>query len=66
MNLVLVFIIIFLIVIFMALPIGITISEKIEKGHASSAPENPKIGIKILITALISLIFTFCYWYVIN
>jgi predicted secreted protein len=64
MNLVLVFIIVFVVVIFMILPFGIKIPEKIEKGYAASAPENPRIGLKILITALISLMIAFFYWYV--
>ena len=65
MNLVLVFIMAFFILIFIILPIGVNIPKIIEKGHASSAPENPKIALKILITALISLVLTFFYWYIV-
>jgi predicted secreted protein len=66
MNLVLVFVIAFVIIIFMALPIGVNIPDRIEKGHASSAPDNPMIGMKIIITGLLSGILTFIYWYIIQ
>jgi predicted secreted protein len=66
MNLILAFIIIFLVIIFMVLPIGVRVPKVIEKGHASSAPDNPRVGAKIIFTALISLVLTLLYWYIIN
>ncbi len=66
MNLVLVFVMAFVIVIFMALPIGVNIPDKIEKGHASSAPDNPKMGLKIVITSLLSGLVTIIYWYIVK
>jgi len=41
-------------VLFLVLPWGVRIPEKIEQGHATSAPENPHIGLKLLITALLT------------
>ena len=39
----LVYVIIWWIVLFTILPIGVKVSKKIEKGHAPSAPINPLI-----------------------
>ena len=50
----LLYVIIWVVVLFMALPWGVRIPTKIEKGHATSAPENPNIGIKFLVTSVIS------------
>ncbi len=47
---------IFLAVLFMVLPWGVRVADKAEQGHASSAPITPRIGKKMLITALISLV----------
>jgi predicted secreted protein len=47
---------IFLAVLFMVLPWGVRVAENTEQGHASSAPITPRIGKKMLITALISLV----------
>ncbi len=46
------------VVFFMVLPYGNQIDIKPEKGHADSAPTNPRIGIKIAITSVISIILT--------
>jgi predicted secreted protein len=54
------------VVFFIALPFGITPQKKIEQGHASSAPEKPKLFIKIIITSLISLLLTFALYYIIE
>ncbi|MBP7189688.1 MAG: DUF1467 family protein [Rickettsiaceae bacterium] len=51
--------------IFLALPIGIRMPDKIKKGHANSAPSNPRIGLKLLITFLISVVLTIIYWYIV-
>ena len=51
------------IVFFMMLPVGVRIPEHVEKGHASSAPAQPKIKKKAIITTIISLIFTLGYFY---
>lgn len=51
------------IVFFMMLPVGVKVPEHIEKGHASSAPEQPKIKKKAVITTIASLTFTLGYFY---
>jgi predicted secreted protein len=42
----------------MALPIGLQVPKKIEKGHANSAPKNPRIGLKIFLSCIVALILT--------
>lgn len=41
---------------FIVLPIGVQIEQKVEKGHANSAPRNPRIFFKIAITTIITLL----------
>ena len=50
----LVYIMIWVIVLFLVLPWGVRIPDKVETGHASSAPENPHIGLKFLVTSILS------------
>ncbi|MCH2038188.1 MAG: DUF1467 family protein [Rickettsiales bacterium] len=47
----------------MMLPVGVRIPDNIEEGHASSAPTNPKIYKKAVITTIVSLTFTLGYFY---
>lgn len=49
-----VYIMIWVVVLFMVLPWGVRIPHNIKKGHATSAPENSYIGLKLLITSLLS------------
>jgi predicted secreted protein len=51
---VLVYVMIWVVVLFMALPWGVRPPESPEIGHATSAPEKPYIGLKILVTSVIS------------
>lgn len=55
--------VIWIILIFIAIPIGIKTPEHIIKGHADSAPDNHYIGKKLLITLLVSVILSVIYWY---
>ncbi|MBY0273145.1 MAG: DUF1467 family protein [Alphaproteobacteria bacterium] len=50
----LLYVVIWVVILFMVLPWGVHVPEKIEKGHATSAPENPYMEIKLLVTSLIS------------
>ena len=43
-------------VFFMILPFGARPPEKIEQGHASSAPKNPRIWTKMGITTVIAAV----------
>jgi predicted secreted protein len=51
---VLVYVMIWVVILFMVLPWGAKPSEQPEVGHATSAPEKPHIGLKMLITSLIA------------
>ncbi len=49
-----VFVIIWWCVFFMTLPFGLGIPDKPEKGHATSAPVNPRLWLKAAVTTLIA------------
>lgn len=54
---VIIYMMIWVVVLFLVLPWGVRIPDKVEKGHATSAPEHPQIGLKFLITSVISAFF---------
>ncbi len=59
---VVVFILLWWWVLFMVLPFGAKAPDRIKAGHASSAPERPRILMKMLITTVIaSLLFIIVY-----
>lgn len=62
----LMFIIIWWLVFFVSLPIGVKIDDTPEKGHAESAPSNPKLLTKALITTIVSIILTIIAAYLIE
>ena len=50
-------------VLFMILPFGAKAPEQVERGHATSAPDRPRMAIKLLITTLLSaILFLFVYF----
>ena len=58
-----VFVIIWWLVLFMVLPWGVRTAEEPEKGHAESAPVNPRIWTKFGITTLITaVLWGAAYW----
>ena len=59
----LVYLMVWMIIFFMSLPIGISVSENLEIGNANSAPSKTNLKLKILFSTLISTIPTyFIYW----
>jgi predicted secreted protein len=54
------------IVFFMALPFGNQVIVKPEIGHADSAPTFPRLGLKIMITSIISVVLTIIIIYFIE
>ncbi|MBL8700481.1 MAG: DUF1467 family protein [Alphaproteobacteria bacterium] len=44
------------VVIFAVLPWGVRTPDKAETGHASGAPANPRLGLKALVTTIISAV----------
>jgi predicted secreted protein len=61
MTFILLVTIIWLINIFIVLPVGNKMPKKPKSGHADSAPEVHYIGLKLLITFVISIILALCY-----
>lgn len=53
----LIYVIIWFVILFTVLPIGVKVSKKTIKGNAPSAPEDPLIVKKFIITSFISFIF---------
>lgn len=47
---------IWVVVLFMILPIGVKVPDQIEVGHATSAPEKPYIWRKLLATSVVSFV----------
>ena len=60
-----VFLIIWMILFFVSLPIGVNISEHHEEGFANSAPDKTNLKIKVIASFLISFIpASIIYWVV--
>lgn len=49
------YVIIWVVVLFLVLPWGVRIPEQAGPGHATSAPENPYIGFKLLVTTTLAV-----------
>lgn len=43
-------------VLFAVLPWGVRVPENPEKGHATSAPANPRLGLKVLVTSVVAAV----------
>ncbi|MFZ0694552.1 MAG: DUF1467 family protein [Alphaproteobacteria bacterium] len=50
------FVIVWFLMFFMVLPWGAQPPEQPEAGHASSAPANPRMGLKLLVTTAIAIV----------
>jgi predicted secreted protein len=50
------YVIIWWVVIFAVLPIGVRPSEKGDPGYAAGAPANPRLGIKALVTTAVAAV----------
>ena len=61
----LVFLMVWMIIFFMSLPIGISISRDSELGNANSAPTKTHLKLKVILCTIISLAPTYLiYWLV--
>ena len=58
--------IIWWVIVFTILPIGIKKPNKAEKGHAEGAPQNPQILKKFLITSIIAFILWLLVFFIIK
>ena len=48
------YLLLWFLVLLLVLPWGVKVTEEPEEGHATSAPVDPRIGLKILITTVIA------------
>ena len=62
----LIYIIIWWVVVFTILPIGIRKQDKVEKGHAEGAPQNPQILKKFTMTSLIAFVLWLLVFFIIK
>ena len=62
----LIYVIIWWIVLFTILPLGIKKPDNVEKGHADGAPQNPLIFKKFIITSLTAFILWLIVFYIIK
>ena len=63
LSIFLVYLMIWMIVFFMSLPVGVNVSENLEIGNANSAPSKTHLKLKILCSTIISIIPTYLiYW----
>ncbi len=51
---ILVYVMVWVVVLFLVLPWGVRLPEKIESGHATSAPDASHVGVKLLVTSLLA------------
>jgi predicted secreted protein len=54
------------IILFMALPFGVRAPDRPERGHAASAPEKPRLAIKMGVATVLAAIVTAIVAYVID
>jgi predicted secreted protein len=61
-----VFVIAWWLIFFMTLPFGARPPEHPEEGHAASAPEKPRLGLKAVITTVLAALVTAAFAYLIE
>lgn len=65
-SLILVFLMNWLILFFISLPFGVDVPEVQKSGNAKSAPNNPNLKLKLLISFIISFLPTFLIYLLIK
>jgi len=60
------YVIIWWIVLFAVLPWGVKVPDEPEPGHASSAPSNPRLWLKALITTIVAFVVWLAVYYVVE
>lgn len=65
-NFIAFFVIIWWVVFFTALPIGVEKQARVQKGNDPGAPKDPKLRQKIIATTIVSAIVTLVLLYTIN
>ena len=57
------YILIWWVVLFAVLPWGIKVPDEPEPGHASSAPSNPRLWLKVIVTTGVALLVWLGFYY---
>ena len=65
-SIIVVFVILWWLVLFMSLPVGVKTEENPESGNMVGAPENPNLKIKIVATTLITMLLTTAYYFAVE
>jgi predicted secreted protein len=60
------FVMLWWLIFFMALPIGVKRDESPQAGNAIGAPKNGRIVKKMIITTIITIILTFAFFYLLS
>jgi predicted secreted protein len=63
---ILVFVVLWWLVIFAVLPWGVRIPDNPEPGHATSAPEKPMLGRKVLATTAITAVLWLVVYFIVQ
>ena len=66
MSIIVVFVILWWLVLFMSLPVGVKPEEKPESGNMVGAPQNPHLKIKIISTTIITIFLTTGYYFAVE
>ena len=61
-----VYFLIWWVVLFAVLPWGVQVPDNPEPGHAPSAPINPHLALKFVVTTAVSAVIWVIVWYVLN
>lgn len=65
-TIIITFVMLWWLIFFMALPIGVERDENPQVGNAISAPKNPMLLKKVVITTIITAILTFAFFYLLT
>jgi predicted secreted protein len=63
---ILVYFLIWWVVLFAVLPWGVRVPENPEPGHAPSAPSNPHVGLKLIVTSAVAAAIWTGVWYALS
>ncbi len=64
---IMVYVVVWWLVFFAALPFGVQAPDRVEPGHADGAPDKPRLWMKALVTSVIAgVIFAVIYWVIVS
>lgn len=65
-SLIVVFVIVWWLVLFMALPVGVVSEQNPQVGNMKGAPKNPNLKKKLIVTTLVTIILTLAYYFAVE